>query len=196
MNKFKSYSSARPWFMALLLSALAVGCGGGGGRDPILGTDGAGIIFVPPQGANVIIPGAACPVVSATIPTVIASDPTSGNQFATTSTNGVAGGGKLITATFSLALDPATINPTSFTLAPVGGAALVPTSVSYNAATNVATLTTSSALLAGTSYTAVIQGAVTSATGTPIGCNYVWNFRLTLNVARLQNPVFRHQINR
>ncbi|UUZ62503.1 hypothetical protein LP417_21040 [Polaromonas sp. P1-6] len=112
MNKFKSYSSARPWFMALLLSVLAVGCGGGGGgRDPILGTDGAGIIFVPPQGANVIIPGAACPVASATIPTVIASDPTSGNQFATTSTNGVVGGGKLITATFSLAMDPRNDQP-------------------------------------------------------------------------------------
>ena len=190
MNKFKSYSSARPWFMALLLSVLAVGCGGGGGgRDPILGTGGAGIIFVPPQGANVIIPGAACPVASATIPTVIASDPTSGNQFATTSTNGVAGGGKLITATFSLAMDPATISPTSFTLAPVGGAALVPASVSYNAATSVATLTTSSALLAGTSYTAVIQGAVTSAAGTPIGCNYVWNLRTAVLAAAGPAPV-------
>jgi len=43
MNKFESYSGFLPWFMALLLSVLAAGCGGGGdgGRDPILGT-GAG----------------------------------------------------------------------------------------------------------------------------------------------------------
>lgn len=193
MNTFNNYPGAKPWLMVLLLSAFAAGCGGGGGgggRDPILGTDGAGITFVPPQGANVIIPGAACPVAAgATIPTVTASDPSSGNQFATTSTNGVAGGGKLITATFSLAMDPATINPTSFILAPMGGAALVPASVSYNTATNVATLTTSSALRAGTSYTAVIQGAVTSAAGTPIGCNYAWNFRTAVLAAAGPPPV-------
>lgn len=44
VNKFESYSGFLTWSMALLLSALAAGCGGGsgdGGRDPILGT-GAG----------------------------------------------------------------------------------------------------------------------------------------------------------
>lgn len=40
MNKFKSNSSVQPWFMAVVLSAFAAGCGGGG-QDPILGT-GAG----------------------------------------------------------------------------------------------------------------------------------------------------------
>lgn len=179
MNKFENYSRGLTWLMTLLLSALA-GCGGGGGgQDPILGT-GAGAIFTAPT--NAIIPGAVCPAAGATIPTVTMSDPTSGNQFATTSTTGVANSGKLITATFSLAMNSATINAATFSLAPVGGALLIPASVSYNASTNVATLTTSSTLLANTSYTAVIQATVTSATGTPMGCSYAWTFK-TANAA-------------
>ena len=188
MNKFESYSSARPWFMALLLSALAIGCGGGG-RDPILGIGGgSGVVFVPPAGG--IIPGAVCTVAaSPTIPRVTSSNPTNGNQFVTTSSNGVAGGGKLITATFSLPMDATTINATTFMLAPVGGAALIPVSVSYNAATRVATLTTASALLVNTSYTAVIQGVVRSAAGTAIGCNYVWTFKTATVAAAGLAPV-------
>jgi hypothetical protein len=175
MKKITSRSSYLGWSMALLFGAALAGCGGG--PDPILGTGAsAGLVFVPPVGA--IAPGAACNAgAGATIPTVTASDPSSGNQFVTTSTNGVAGGGKTVNATFSIAMNPATIKATTFTLAPVGGAALIPAAVSYNAATRVATLTTSSALTAGTAYAAVVQGAVTSDTGTPIGCNYAWNFK-------------------
>jgi hypothetical protein len=33
MNTFKAYSGARPWYLAVLVSALAAGCGGGG-TDP------------------------------------------------------------------------------------------------------------------------------------------------------------------
>lgn len=169
--------------MALLLSAVAlvtVGCGGGG-RDPILGAGGATAVvvplvpFVPPVGA--IVPGAVCSAAGPTIPAVNASDPTNGNQTASTSTSGVASGGKQVTATFSLPMNGTTINANSFTLAPTGGAALIPASVGYNTATQVATLTTAAALLPATNYTAVIQGAVSSAAGTPIGCNYVWTFR-------------------
>jgi hypothetical protein len=182
MKNFESSSLCRTWSMALLLSAVAVvtvGCGGG--RDPILGVGGAtaitgpGVPFVPPVGA--ITPGAVCSAAGPTIPAVTASDPTNGNQTASTGTSGVAGGGKQVTATFSLPMNGTTITVNSFTLAPTGGAALVPASVGYNAGTRVATLTTAAALLPATNYTAVIQGAVSSAAGTPIGCNYVWNFR-------------------
>src|SRR5664280_1037487 len=59
-----------------------------------------------------IIPGATCTIdTGATIPTVTASDPTSGNQNATTSTSSVTPK-KLITATFSLAMNPKTIKST------------------------------------------------------------------------------------
>ena len=80
MNRLANYTGVRPLLMALLLGALAAGCGGGsGGRDPILGTGGAQSILVVPAGA--IIPGAACPVAGPTRPTVTATDPTDGNQF-------------------------------------------------------------------------------------------------------------------
>lgn len=173
MRTFESYSSVRPWLMALALSALAVGCGGG--RDPILGADVVGPILVPPAGA--IIPGGVCTNAGPTIPTVTASNPANGNQFAATSTTGVANGGKAVTATFSLPMNATTINATSFMLAPQDGAALVPASVSYNDTTNVATLTTAAALLPDTTYTAVIQDTVTSAAGTAIGCPYAWTFK-------------------
>ncbi|MDB5764780.1 MAG: hypothetical protein JWQ21_3775 [Herminiimonas sp.] len=187
MKKLENYSRCLTWSMALLLSALATGCGGGGGgQDPILGT-GAGAVFAAP--ANAIIPGAVCPAAGATIPAVTMSDPTSGNQFAPTSTIGVANSGKLITATFSLPMLGSTISAASFSLAPVGGALLIPASVSYNATSQVATLTTSSALSANTSYTAVIQSTVTSAAGTPMGCSYAWTFKTAAVAAAGPSPV-------
>jgi hypothetical protein len=184
MNRFESYSKRLMWLIPCLLTAFAAGCGGGGeGRDPILG---AGFTL----SSGTIIPGAVCTAAAGpTIPTVTMSEPTSGNQFATTSTSGVAGTGKLITATFSLAMNPATINATTFTLTPVGGTAMVPASVSYNASTKVATLTTSSALLPNTSYTAAITKSATSALGIPIGCIYAWTFKTATPAATGLAPV-------
>lgn len=155
--------------LALLLAAMVAACGSDGGKDSIFGNASGTVVAG-------IVPGATCSAAAGpTIPTVTASDPSNGNQSATTSTNGVAANGKLITATFSLPMNSATISSTSFTLAPTGGAALTPASVTYS--NQLATLTTSSALAPNTSYTANITQAVTSASGTPIGCRYVWNFR-------------------
>lgn len=111
------------------------------------------------------------------------TNPTNGNQLVTTSTSGVANNGKLVTATFSEAMNAATVNAATFKLAPTGSVALTPASVSYNAATKVATLTTSSALLANTAYTAVIQAPIANSTGTPIGCSYTWSFKTAVTVA-------------
>ncbi len=185
MNISKSYSTGLTWSLAVALSAMAIGCGGGGGRDPILGA-GVAVFTVP---TDAIIPGATCPAAGPTIPTVTVSTPASGNQSATTSTNGVANGGKLITATFSSAMNATTINAASFVLAPVNGAALVPASVTYNTVGNVATLTTSSALLPDTSYNAVILPTVTSAAGTPMGCTYAWTFKTAAVAAVGPAPV-------
>jgi len=186
MNRFKSVTNPLMWFMAMLLSALAAGCGGGGGGgDPILGA-AVETISVAPAGA--VIPGSVCPVNGITIPTVTATNPTDGNLVATTSTTGVANNGKVITATFSLAMDPATINTTTFTLAPVGGAVLVPASVVLDASGKVATLTTTSALIAGTQYLAIItQGA--SSASVPMGCSYAWNFTTIIPAASGPAPV-------
>ena len=175
MTTTNSYRLARPLLASLILAAFAAGCGGGGGggRDTIFGVDA--IAFVPPAGATA--PGAVCPQASLTTPAVVSSSPINGDQLATTSTSGVANGGKTISANFNIAMDAATITPVSFILAPSGGAALVPASVSYNAIPMAASLNTSSALLANTSYTAVIQNTVKSAAGTPLGCNYSWTFK-------------------
>jgi Ice-binding-like/Bacterial Ig-like domain len=165
--------------MVLALSTLAAACGGGGGgRDPILGTGGATAVLVTPPGA--IVPGAGCPVAGATVPAVTSTDPSNGNLSAPTSTAGVAAGGKAVTASFSLPMNASSINTSTFSLAPQGGAALVPASVSYNAATRVATLTTTSALQSNTAYSAVIQSGVSSAAGTPVGCPYAWSFKTAL----------------
>ena len=175
MNRFESVTKPLMWFMALLLAAFVAGCGG---QDPILG--GGGVAGIP-GAPGAIIPGGVCTAASGpTIPTVTTSDPTSGNQFVTTSTTGVAGGGKLITATFSLAMNPATITATTFTLKPLGGSNLVPVSVTLDSTGKVATLQTAAALLPNTSYTAIITvGAVTSPGGIPLACSYAWNFKTT-----------------
>ena len=178
MIKFNPYNSSRLVVLALLVGALATGCGGS--RDTILGVPAMGSAFVVPAGA--IVPGAACPAASPTTPAVTASNPVSGNQFASTSTTGIAGGGKVITATFNLPMDAATINASSFSLAPQGGVALTPASVIYNATTQVASLTTTSALLPNTSYTVLIQSSVKSSAGVQLGCAYSWNFK-TANTA-------------
>src|SRR4051812_10105534 len=115
MNKFKNYSKCLAWSAAFLLSAAAVGCGGGGsGRDPILGT-GVAVFGVP---AGAIVPGATCSAASSTTPAVTVSDPISGNQSVATSTTGVAGNGKLITANFNIAMLASSIDATSFVIAP------------------------------------------------------------------------------
>jgi hypothetical protein len=146
---------------------------------------------IPGAPAGAIIPGAVCTAAAgATIPTVTTSDPSNGNQFVTTSSSGVAASGKLITATFSLAMNAATINTTSFTLTPVGGAALTPASVAYNAGTKVATLTTAAALLPNTSYTAIItMAAVTTPGAVPLACIYAWNFKTAAVAATGVAPV-------
>ena len=177
MNALERNTRRLLWSAALLMTALAAGCGGGGGAEPILGIGGLGVTFAPPVGA--IVPGAVCPpaALDPLVPTVTASDPTSGNQFATTSTLGTAGGGKLITATFSLPMNAATINATTFTVGQTGGAALIAAAVTYDASTRVATFRTSAALLANTSYTAVILPTAASAAGKPVGCAYAWTFK-------------------
>jgi hypothetical protein len=146
---------------------------------------------IPGAPAGAIIPGAVCTAAAgATIPTVTTSDPSNGNQFVTTSSSGVAASGKLITATFSLAMNAATINTTSFTLTPVGGAALTPAPVAYNAGTKVATLTTAAALLPNTSYTAIItMAAVTTPGAVPLACIYAWNFKTSAVAATGLAPV-------
>ena len=184
------------WSAILLVTAVAAGCGGGGssGRDPVLGIGNASLIppvLVVPPGS--IIPGAggapgsgataACPTALPGSPSVTATNPANGNQAVTTSTTGVANGGKRVQATFSADMNPATINSLTFSLAPTGSPALTPTAVTYNSPTRVASLTTASSLVANTTYTAVIQGSTASAACVPAQCSYTWSFKTAPTVA-------------
>ena len=200
MKRFKARQTY-PLFILILSVFLISGCGGGGGgtenwegNTSGTGTPGAG---TPGAGApsTVIIPGAVCTVaVGATIPTVTSSDPTSGNQFVTTSTSGVAPS-KLITATFSLAMNPATINSASpgalstFTLIEKATGNTVSGTVAMNATNKIATFTTSAALSIDTEYTATITLAATSATGVAISCGYAWDFKTATLAATGAAPV-------
>lgn len=111
-----------------------------------------------------------------TPPTVAATTPTN-NATEVSVRNGV-------TATFSEAIDPTTINNTTFELR--NGGTQIPATVTYNSANNTAMLTPSSFLSAFTSYTATVKGGTTGVkdlTGNALASNYTWTF--TTGVASL-----------
>ena len=61
--------------------------------------------------------------------------------------------------------------------ASAGGYNLTPASVTLDSTGKVATFQTAAALLPNTSYTATISVGAQSASGTAIGCSYVWSFK-------------------
>ena len=98
------------------------------------------------------------------VPSVISTAPTNGATGVAVNTP--------IQATFNMAMNPATINSSSF-LVTAGGHA-VPGQVSYSNA--VASFTPSTALSYGTQYTLMITPVATSAGGTHLLSNYSWSF--------------------
>ena len=103
---------------------------------------------------------------TATQPTVIATVPVNG-------ATGVPAN-QILTATFSKAMNPATINATTFLLK--AGATAVAGTVTYNATGSVASFTPTVALTYNTVYTATITNGATDSTGDPLAANYVWSF--------------------
>jgi hypothetical protein len=102
-----------------------------------------------------------------TPPTVTAKTPADGAT--------AVGTGTTVTATFSRAMDASTITATSFTLARPD-ASLVAATVSYNATTNVATLTPSAALATSTTYTANLATTVKASDGVALASAVTWTF--------------------
>lgn len=179
MNTFKSHSRLLAWPAAFLFSILLAACGD---KDPILGTGSMTNPGFPPASSSpgVITPGSVCTVAaSPAIPTATSSNPSSHDQSVTTSTSGVANNGKLLSATFNQAMDPATINSPllTFTLKTTASGNNVAGTVAMNAASTMANLTTAAALQPNTIYTATITTAATSASGTPLACSYEWHFK-------------------
>ena len=80
-----------------------------------------------------------------------------------------------LSATFSVAMTPATINSTTFTVSGPGGTA-VAGAVTYVAAGSVATFTPAGSLASSTVYTATISTGVEDLNGTAMASNYAWTF--------------------
>ena len=84
----------------------------------------------------------------------------------------------LITAAFSVAMNSATINTTTFTLRDSLNN-LVPATVTYNGAARTTVLTPSSPLASSSGYTATIRGGtsgVKDVAGHPLAGDYSWSF--------------------
>ena len=84
----------------------------------------------------------------------------------------------VVTATFSEVLDPATVGSQSVQLRD-GSGTLVPTTVTYSAATGTAMLTTTAALANGATYTATVKGGaagVKDPSGNAMAADYSWSF--------------------
>ncbi len=81
----------------------------------------------------------------------------------------------VITASFSEAMNAASINATTFTVVATGGAAVVGT-ISYNTTTNVAMFTPTTALALNTVYTATLTTGVEDTYGNFLVNKYTWNF--------------------
>lgn len=85
-----------------------------------------------------------------------------------------------LTATFSEALDPASVTATSFVLTTAAGP--VPAAVAYDGATTRARLIPESPLSGGTSYTATVlggSGGVRDLAGNPMNASQSWSFTTT-----------------
>jgi hypothetical protein len=141
-------SRVLPWLAALLLSALAAGCGGG--REPILGIGGGTATLVPTVTAVTPLPN------TTTVPVNT----------------------QLITATFSKDMDPATLTTASFALeCPVGTPVAGAVSYLASSRTATLTLPAAVALAPNTQCTATVSSAARDSAGIALAANFVWTFR-------------------
>jgi hypothetical protein len=114
-------------------------------------------------------------VADATAPTVVSSDP------ADTETGVILN--KTVAATFDEALDPSTVDTTSFTLTADSGATVIAGSVSTS--NRVVTFKPDSNLVADTLYTATLTTAITDTVvpGNALAADHVWSFTTGTEVA-------------
>jgi hypothetical protein len=148
MNSTGGFNNVARWGIALMLSALAAGCGGDGHRDPILGTDG-----------NVVSP-----------PTASTPVPSNGATGVSVSTTGV-------NATFSEAMS-AFSGGSTFAVTCAAPCVNPPGAVTLNSTGRIATYTFSAGttLLPLTLYTATVTDARSATTGLAMTSPFAWSF--------------------
>jgi hypothetical protein len=122
--------------------------------------------------SNVIPEGA---TVDAVAPTLTAKAPADGSSAVDPNAN--------ITATFSEAMFPASLNAASFSISPTAGGTPVPATVSLAGA--VATLDPTAPLAPGTQYTVTVTTGAADMAGNPLAAEQSWTF----TTAGVQNPV-------
>lgn len=151
--------SALPWVMAIGLSSLVAACGGGG-QDPILGAGN----MAPVETVVPAVPPATALAITAVMPLP--------------NTAGLALNTKTITATFNKPMDVAALNTSSFTLACPSAAPISGGTVTYVAASQIATLTlpANTVLPANTLCTATVNTAAKDNTGLALANNFAWSF--------------------
>jgi len=84
------------------------------------------------------------------------------------------------TATFSEAMDPATVTASTFTLLQQGSQTPIQAGVSYDVAARTATLTPAASLQAGATYTATVKGGASGAkdlAGNALAADVTWSFQ-------------------
>ena len=141
-------------WMGIAILALLGGCGGGGG--------GGGTSPPPPPPPPPPPADTTAPMVSSTLPADLAVDADRlGN----------------VTATFDEGLNAATIDGTNFTVVDADGAAVSGT-VSFDAATNVATFMPDNAWNMIALYTATLSTAITDTAGNALANAVTWSFAI------------------
>jgi hypothetical protein len=148
MKQTMSISQGWRWLAAIAVTGFVSACGGGG-QAPILGSGGLGSVVITPPTVTVVspLPGA----------------------------TGVATNTAIITAAFSKAMDPTSITASSFTLTCPSLPAVSGGTVTYIAATHVATRTVPVGLPLETC-TATVTTAVKDSTGVAMLDTYSWQF--------------------
>ncbi|MDZ4200841.1 MAG: ice-binding family protein [Gallionella sp.] len=189
MNIFPNVGKPLQWFAVSLLLALMSGCGGGGIAASALPGAGAGATSVLPGIAGTAGASATDPTVNSVTPRNLATNvPTSSNGWVAAA-NVVTG--TQLTATFSTAMDPATVVAVgTFTLKEKISGIDVPGTVSMNVGNTVATfIPTAPALTANTEYTVTITTAAKNAGSTAMPNNVAWSFTTNVTALTGQMPV-------
>ncbi len=176
MNKLQKLVKPITWSIAIVLAGISAQAAANPGSPNVLVEESAAI---------------------AVAPTVTSTNPANKATNVPTSTNSIGNiiSGTVVNATFSVAMNPATIvSPTAgslktFTLKVLNGVN-VPGTVKMNAANTVAIFTPSAlALNTNTTYAATITRAAKSAGGVALSSAYTWTFKTRATAFTAQAPL-------